>query len=104
MSMIGEDKIILSTSQAGEAIYQQLKEKSSFFTTYKFVRVSSDAAANLLAINDSLVYTPTEQPAYANLDEFKSAKSLWPVDVSEFAKIDGLLTCKSVLFSSGHRK
>jgi len=100
LSMMGVDTILIGTSDAAQSVRKQMEEKTLFKNTYKFVEVDEDAtgSANVLFYNEKLVLSESFKHLYNAKSEFQQGKSKW-LENSEFKKIDGCLTCRSVFFN-----
>ena len=61
------------------------------------MEVDEDAAANVLLINRKIYY-PSEFENIFIQNAFLKEKEKYPLPNYEFKKIDGSLTCRSVLF------
>lgn len=104
MTMLCPDTILIEDSESGRAVRDEILTKSPFAENYRFVLMATTQPchANVVYFNDVVVYPP----AYIGFDELlklHTFKGAHGVDTEEFAKIDGCLTCLSVLFS-GKRK
>ena len=97
MSMASDDVIAIGPSPSSELAEKVMKEKATF--PYKFHKVSTDAAANCLWINGTLVHRssiefPSIKDDFANFDCPK-------IELTniELSKVDGALTCSSLLIN-----
>lgn len=99
MTMFDKNTIIIGTSESSKYIRKQIEDKAKF--AYKFVEVDEDlnGSANLLYFNDRLIYPMRFECIYHKLVEFNEFKNRKGLENSEFSKIDGCLTCRSVLLS-----
>lgn len=97
--MFDHNTIIIGTSESSRYIRKQIEDNSKF--TYKFVEVDEDlnGSANLLFFNDRLIYPMGFECLYNKIMEFNEFKNRKGLENAEFAKIDGCLTCRSVLLS-----
>jgi len=94
MTLLGEDTIIISNDKAGRDAWEEIKSKGKY--EYKRVEVPDVHSTNVLYINGTVVHPPTSCPASLKaLDSNPSPKIV--VDATEFRKVDGCLTCLSVL-------
>ena len=98
MTILGKDTILISSSASANSMRQEIELKSEQANFYNFRSVGdNDSAANILALNDVIVYPNDYKSEYAHLVEFDSARTV-ALENSEFKKIDGCLTCRSVFF------
>lgn len=100
MSMVGEGRIGIGVSEGARLAREQITSDSQF--QYEFVEFPSDTAANCLFINDNLVHVSSEiSPDSCHI--FKTlplAGRKIPLNTSELGKVDGCLTCSSLLINS----
>jgi hypothetical protein len=101
MTMLNRDTIVIETNPVAQALEEEIKSKAAYGNLYKFVRMPEGVSANVLFFNDTIAYPVQYKKFYANLDELKQIKASKELGNSEFAKVDGALTCRSVLFSNG---
>lgn len=103
LSMMGVDTILIGTSEAAKSVREQMKEKTLFENVYKFVEVDEDASgsANVLFFNGNLLLPESFNHLYKEIPEFNSNKSR-SLENSEFKKIDGCLTCRSIFFNKAN--
>ena len=96
MSMGGHDTIICGLSQDADRALMQILAKTQF--QYEVVRLSDDNAANCVFINDKLICSTCEDypNSLSSLKELKIEKIYVPG--GELAKVDGSLTCCSLLY------
>ena len=97
MSMASDDVIAIGPSPSSELAEKMMKEKARF--PYKFLKVSTDAAANCLWINGTLIHRssiefPSIKDDFASLDCPKIE-----LTNTELSKVDGALTCSSLLIN-----
>ena len=97
MSMASDNTIAIGSSACSKLAERAMKEKAKF--QYNFLRVSADAAANCLWINGTLVHRcsnefPSIRDDFASLDCPKIE-----LTNTELSKVDGALTCLSILIS-----
>jgi dimethylargininase len=99
MSMFAENTILIGKSKAAQFIRGQIEQNAVF--KYKFVEIEQDenGSANVLWFNNRLVYPKSFEYLYMNLKEFTQQDQVFGLDNSEFKKIDGCLTCRSVFFN-----
>ena len=96
LSMAGPDTIAIGKSPAATEARKLIETKGNF--RYSYLEVPDDIAANCLYINGTLVHVSKE--AFPNSSEvFKELPSARKVALSttELNKVDGCLTCCSVL-------
>lgn len=96
MSMIGPDQIGIGLSQGAESARKQIFSCSKFIEKYKFVEFPDDTAANCLYIDGNLVHVSSPKSA-AVVEGLDMLGKKYPLDVSELGKVDGCLTCSSLL-------
>lgn len=96
MSMISDDIILCGKSNDANCALKIILEKAT--RVYRVVRVPDDLAANVLSINGKLVCQGDDFPdSYKVLSTLAEEKIL--LSMSELSKIDGALTCCSVLYN-----
>ena len=106
MTMIAPDKILIGRSASAQSLRRQIEAKSAFAAAhYEFVEIGDDehGSANVLVVNGSLIYPQEFESLYGQLDAFRTHPNTRALDNSEFRKIDGCLTCRSVLLRSAAR-
>ena len=97
MSMVSDDIIAIGPSSSSELAEKVMKEKATF--PYKFLKVSTDAAANCLWINGTLVHrSSNEFPSIASDYESLHCPKI-ELSNTELSKVDGALTCCSLLLT-----
>ena len=104
MTMFDDKTIIIGTSESSQFIKKQIEEKSKFINSYTFIEIDDvnyPGASNVLYFNERLAFSSHLAHLYEVLIEYKHLQSVTPLPNSEFFKIDGCLTCRSVLFCSG---
>ena len=97
--MIGPDQIGIGQSPGAKKARKQIIDGSKFLAKYKFVDFPDDMAANCLCIGNNLVHAskeaaPNSVTVFEGLD---IVGKKYPLDVSELSKVDGCLTCSSLL-------
>ncbi|XP_065064541.1 N(G),N(G)-dimethylarginine dimethylaminohydrolase 1-like [Rhopilema esculentum] len=97
LSLASDDVIAYGPSKAASEAVQEMKEKAKF--GYNFLKVSTDAAANCLWINGTLIHRssmefPQITEDFASLDCPKIQ-----LTNTELSKVDGALTCCSLLIN-----
>ncbi len=101
LSMVVPDYISIGTSQAA-AVAKEIMERDGHFK-YNFLPVPDDFGANCLFVNGTVVYVSKD--AYPKSYEVLEKLSLpgfsekIVVNISELHKVDGCLTCCSVLIN-----
>lgn len=95
LSMAYYDTIVIEDSKEAAEMKKEIEEKSKFTKDYKYLTVPSDGSANILFFNNNLVYPAVSDEVYKNLFENVNKISL---ENTEFKKIDGCLTCRSIFF------
>lgn len=97
MTMGGNDLILCGESENASAAKEMLRSTSKF--VYDMVSVPDDYAANCLFINGVLIHRSSEEfPACAHVWEGLNAEKVISLNLSELSKVDGALTCCSVLY------
>ena len=96
MSMGSNDTIICGQSQDADQALKQILDKTQF--QYEILRVSDDIAANCVLINDKLICRTYEEfpNSISCLEKLKIDKIHIPA--GELGKVDGALTCCSLLY------
>lgn len=98
MTLINENTFILQKpfKEILEHIHAQLGDTNK---RYFVVPEEEDFAANVLALNDSIII-PTKCPKTKEFVlQFYPVDKVHEVDTSEFRKVDGALTCLSIPFA-----
>ena len=96
MSMAGDDMIAFGSSSNAELVRQLVATEAKF--SYTLVTVPEDFAANCLYINGVLVHRSSEEFP-ASVEVLKSfAEKTIGLNASELGKVDGALTCCSLLY------
>jgi dimethylargininase len=100
ITMCKVDSILMGNSDVAKKIKEQIIEKSKFSSHYKFITIGSDdlSCSNVLYFNNILVYPHKYSNLYENHPCFKEVNKI-PIENGEFSKIDGALTCRSVLLN-----
>lgn len=96
-SMCGIDTIAISNTTAGHLAWKEITQKARF--KYKKLGFPDDNGANCLFINGT-VFHPSKE-------DYPESYKIWqtlecekiPLSNSEFAKVDGSLTCCSILIN-----
>lgn len=95
MTMLGEDLIVVGASEPAQTAWREIKTKAKF--PYECMVVPEDKAANCLVINGTVVHlTAEEMPKSVELFRKLSCPRI-ELGNSEFYKVDGCLTCRSIL-------
>ena len=99
LSMIGPDKIAISLSSGARRARNIICEKAKYISKYEFVEFPDDTAANCLYINGNLVHVSQEvsPDSTAIYEGLNVAGKKFSLDNSELGKVDGCLTCSSLL-------
>ena len=99
MSMVGPDRIGIGQSTGAVKTRKQIIESSKFISRYEFVEFPDDTAANCLYIGNNLVHASEESApnSVAVFEGLEISGKKYPLDVSELGKVDGCLTCSSLL-------
>ncbi|KAL9987438.1 hypothetical protein ACROYT_G001747 [Oculina patagonica] len=95
MTMAGHDIITVGGSDEAQNAWIELEKKAKF--KYKKLVVPDDTAANCLFINGTLIHLASyEVPnSFEVLNQISGPKMV--LENSEFGKVDGCLTCRSIL-------
>lgn len=112
VTMLTTSTIMIGVSSAAQHIRKQIEEKSKHLDSFKFVEITEDdvGSANVLLLNDWLFFNQAFESLYSSsknlhlheeFAKFKQSNRAKSLENSELAKIDGALTCRSVLFCSG---
>ncbi|XP_067656923.1 LOW QUALITY PROTEIN: N(G),N(G)-dimethylarginine dimethylaminohydrolase 1-like [Haliotis asinina] len=98
-TMCGEDMIAVGGDQEATETLKLMKSQAKF--KYEYVQLNNNAAANVLLVNDNVFVKPSEEIGQHNYDLLKKRVKGRIIDVpfSEFYKVDGCLTCCSVLIN-----
>ena len=99
MSMIGPDRIAIGQSQGARMAREQIVRGAKYIDKYDFVEFPDDTAANCLYINGNLVHVSREvsPDSAAIFETLRIPGKKYPLDASELGKVDGCLTCSSLL-------
>ncbi len=101
MGLFAEDTLCVSNaSQHGQTMFEQINRNSNI--KYSKVEVPDDAAANCIAINDTLICkSERENPeSYKVLCANAGGRRVIGLEMSEIEKAVGSLTCMSLRFCS----
>ena len=98
VSHIDEKTILVPEGNIGNKIIRSMDLNN---LGYDIIRLKDMTACNVVRVNDHLLVPPTKCTQTRKI--LKSAAEernieLLEIDTSEFAKVDGALTCKSILF------
>ncbi|XP_040843316.1 N(G),N(G)-dimethylarginine dimethylaminohydrolase 1 isoform X2 [Ochotona curzoniae] len=102
-SMAGPNLIAIGSSEPAQKALKIMQQMSDH--RYDKLTVPDDVAANCIYINSPskghvlLHRTPEEYPESAKVYEKLKDYLLIPVSISELEKVDGLLTCSTVLIN-----
>ena len=93
-----EDTLCVSTETPGSGnMYEAIRLASKI--QYRKIEVSSDLAANCIWINDCLLCKKEQSNEFEEeLERIGAGLNVIPLDISEFEKATGSLTCLSVRF------
>jgi len=94
-SVVNENVILIGQNEASVSAKRQIAAAAKYPIT--FVDVPDDLAANVLVSNGALVYVTDFPKSAAIIEESFKDMRLIPVSNKELAKVDGSLTCCSVL-------
>lgn len=95
MSMASDEMIAIGPSPSASYALTEMKGKAKF--QYTFLNVSHDAAANCLWINGTLIHRSSSE--FPSIKEDFASLNCPKLEVSneELSKVDGALTCSSLL-------
>lgn len=93
-SMAGPDILCASEKQESQRILKKIKESTSF--QYQTITVPDSDAANCIYVNETLIHL-SEFPKSVKVFEEKVHCKRIPLNISEFRKADGSLTCPSII-------
>ncbi|CBY09552.1 unnamed protein product [Oikopleura dioica] len=98
-SMLGLNKIIISNDKDGKSIAKGIMEAAQ--NPYTFVFVPNIKASNVVSFNKT-VFIPAGYPDSRKIIEENVGKEIKLVELgnTELAKVDGCLTCCSVLINA----
>ena len=99
MSMVGRDRIGIGSSLGANLVAEQIRNGAKYKNKYEFVEFPDDTAANCLYVGDHLVHVSEEVcPSSATIFEgIETHGKKIPLNASELGKVDGCLTCSSLL-------
>lgn len=100
ITMCGVDSILMGNSKTAEKIKDQIIEKSKFSNNYKFIKIENEdlSCSNVLYFNNVLIYPKKYSNLFEDHSYFKEINKI-PIENDEFSKIDGALTCRSILLN-----
>ncbi|XP_047130469.1 N(G),N(G)-dimethylarginine dimethylaminohydrolase 1-like isoform X1 [Hydra vulgaris] len=97
LSMLNENTIALGKSETAQFVKKQLLNKAC--EKYEFFEVSDDYAANVIYANGVLIHrSVNEFPESFKLFNNLPVKTKISLNCSEISKVDGALTCCSILY------
>ena len=95
MTMLGEDLIVVGASEPAQKAWREIQSKAKY--PYKCMVVPEDSAANCLVINGTVVHLNADEiPQSVDLFRKLSCPRV-ELTNSELHKVDGCLTCCSIL-------
>ena len=97
MSMVGPDRIGIGQSPGAKLAREQISDAAKY--RYEFVEFPDDTAANCLYVNGNLVHV-SRAVSPASAEVFRALQipgEKIPLSTSELGKVDGCLTCSSLL-------
>ena len=97
LSLVGYQTLCIVDSEEGRALEKLILESSSTQDAYRFIRVPHMASANCLFVNGTVVARSDADLSESFSIIQHNVDKVVGVDMSEFAKADGALTCCSVL-------
>lgn len=98
ISLYAPNAIVCSSSPTGLSIRSQIESVSEYGKEYSYLMVGSDPAANVLLLNEAQLYPQNYEAEYAQYEHHLKGIRKLPAHNNEYKKIDGCLTCRSVLF------
>lgn len=99
MSMVGPDRIGIGMSEGAKKARKEIFNASKCIEKYEFITFPDDMAANCLYTDGNLVHTSKKvlPNSAAVIEGLSVVGNKYPLDVSELSKVDGCLTCSSLL-------
>ncbi len=102
MSMVVPDNISIGGTSQAAAVAKEIMERDGHFK-YNFLSVPDDFGANCLFVNGTVVYV-SKEPYPKSFEVFEKLSlpgfsEKIAVNISELHKVDGCLTCCSVLIN-----
>lgn len=95
MTMAGPDRVVVGESEEAKGAWAEVQANAKF--EYEKISVPEDKAANCLYINGCLVHLPhNEIPASSAVFTTLVGRKI-ALENSELSKVDGCLTCLSIL-------
>ena len=98
MTMAGPSLIAISTlSPVAQAARKVVEEKGS--TRYQFFEVPDNTGANCIYLNNTIIHVAKEALplSWEKYEKLNTSAKKVSLDMSELNKVDGCLTCSSVL-------
>jgi dimethylargininase len=97
ISSIASEILAVEESPAALAMFDEIQQKTGCH--FKMVKTVGPGAANTVLVGDTVVCSATLGLGSVKLEAHykQHAKHVIPVDISEFHKVDGGLTCLSLL-------
>ncbi len=95
--MAGPNLIVISTTPNATRVREYIEKQAKF--KYSFFEVPDDTGANCLYLNKTLVHVSKEQcpNSFERYEQLDFGGKKVPLNASELNKVDGCLTCSSVL-------
>ncbi|XP_013784070.1 LOW QUALITY PROTEIN: N(G),N(G)-dimethylarginine dimethylaminohydrolase 1-like [Limulus polyphemus] len=94
LTMAGPDTLCVSEEQESQDILKKIEQEASF--QYKTITVPDGDAANCIYVNGTLIHL-SEFPNSTKVFEEKVDFNRIALNISEFRKADGSLTCPSIV-------
>lgn len=96
-SLLQDGIIAVGGSPASSEVLKYLKQRAQ--GKYKFIQLSDDHAANAVFVHDSILIKSRKEIGPANFRKLTEAVTVpvTEVEFDEFYKVDGCLTCCSIL-------
>ncbi len=97
ISSIAPQVLAVEDSRAAMAMFEEIQQKTGGH--FKMVKTGGPGAANTVVVGDTVVCSATLGLGSSTLEAHykRYAKHVVAVDISEFHKVDGGLTCLSLL-------
>lgn len=97
ISSIAPQILAVEDSPAAMAMFNEIQQKTDGH--FKMVKTVGPGAANTVLVGDTVICSATLGLGSVKLEAHykEHAKHVIPVDISEFHKVDGGLTCLSLL-------
>ncbi len=99
LTMAGPDLVTVGASPGARAARKVIQENAHF--KYDFFEVPDETGANCVYLNKTLIHTSKSAfpESAAKIEEMKLDAKKIPISMTEMNKVDGCLTCCSVLIT-----